>query len=116
MLFSQTIFFCILDLYKLLQVKQLLNSVYHLQMDDLVERFNKTLKRMLRQVVAEDGNNWDLMLSYVFVSENCPRPPQDLLLLNCCLVDNQWSSWTEEHQSPHRTVVEHVWAMRERTE
>lgn len=53
------------DLCKLLQVKQLRTSVYHPQTDGLVERFNQTLKRMLRRVVVEDGRDWDLMLPYV---------------------------------------------------
>lgn len=57
-----------MDLYKLLQVKQLLNSVYHLQMDGLVERFNQTSKRMLRQVVTEDG----LMLMMYLCQKNAP--------------------------------------------
>lgn len=56
------------------------------------------------------------MLPYIFLSEKCPRPLQDLLLLNCCVVDNQGGSWTEKRQSPQRTVVEHVLSMRERTE
>ncbi|XP_058236610.1 uncharacterized protein LOC131346886 [Hemibagrus wyckioides] len=40
-------------------------SIYHLQTDGLVERFNQTLKRMLRRVVDEEGRNWDLLLPYV---------------------------------------------------
>ncbi len=53
------------DLYQLLQVKQLRTSVYHPQTAGLVERFNKTLKQMLRRAVAEDGRDWDLMIPYV---------------------------------------------------
>lgn len=53
------------DLCKLLKVKQLHTSVYHPQTDGMVERFNQTLKRMLKRVVAEDGRDWDLMIPYV---------------------------------------------------
>ncbi|KAK3548312.1 hypothetical protein QTP70_009582 [Hemibagrus guttatus] len=53
------------DLCQLLQVKHLRMSVYHWQTDGLVEQFNQTLKRMLRQVVDEDGRNWDLLLHYI---------------------------------------------------
>ncbi len=53
------------DLCQLLQVKQLRTSVYHMQTDGLVERFNKTLKQMLRRVVAKDGRDWDLMILYM---------------------------------------------------
>lgn len=40
------------DLCKLFKVKQLRVTVYHPQTDRLVERFNHTLKRMLRRVVS----------------------------------------------------------------
>ncbi|KAL0146464.1 hypothetical protein M9458_058232, partial [Cirrhinus mrigala] len=40
-------------------------TVYHPQTDGLVERFNQTLKQMLRRVVMEDKRNWDLMLPYI---------------------------------------------------
>ena len=35
------------------------SSVYHPQTDGLVERFNKTLKQMLKTAMALDGKNWD---------------------------------------------------------
>lgn len=53
------------DLCQLLQVKQLRMTVYHPQTDGLIERFNQTLKQMLRRVAAEDRRDWDQMLPYV---------------------------------------------------
>lgn len=53
------------DLCRSLKIKQLRTTVYHPQTDGLVERFNQTLKQMLRRVVAEDKRDWDLMLPYV---------------------------------------------------
>ena len=52
------------ELLSLLQVKQL-RSVYHPQMDGLVERFNKTLKQMLKKAMVVDGKNWDQLLPHV---------------------------------------------------
>lgn len=51
------------DMYRLLQMKQLCTSMYHLQMDRIVKQFNQTL--MLQKVEKEDGKNWDLLLLYV---------------------------------------------------
>lgn len=40
---------------KILKIKDLRTSVYHLQMDGLVERFNRTLKGMLQPCIQEDS-------------------------------------------------------------
>lgn len=53
------------ELCALLKIKQLRTLVYHPQTDGLVERFNKTLKSMLRKAVGEDGRNWDQLLPYL---------------------------------------------------
>ena len=53
------------ELLSLLQVKQLRTSVYHPKTDGLVERFNKTLKQMLKKAMDTDGKNWDQLLSHV---------------------------------------------------
>ena len=44
------------DVCNLLRIKQVRTSVYHPQKDGLVERFNKTLKQMLK-VIERDGRN-----------------------------------------------------------
>ena len=38
---------------------------YHPQTDGLVERFNQTLKAMLRKSATEDGKDWDKLVPYV---------------------------------------------------
>lgn len=53
------------ELCKLLKIKHLRTSVYHPQIDGLVERFNKTLKGMLKRVVSKDGKDWDCLLPYL---------------------------------------------------
>ncbi len=49
-------------LYELLGIKSVHTSVYHPQTDGLVERFNRTLKTMIRMFVHEDAKNWDKWL------------------------------------------------------
>lgn len=41
-----------------LRLQPLQTSIYHPQMNGLVERFNGTLKRMLRRFVGENGKDW----------------------------------------------------------
>ncbi len=50
------------ELYELLGIKSVRTSVYHPQTDGLVERFNRTLKTMVRKFVKEDTKNWDKWL------------------------------------------------------
>ncbi len=50
------------ELYELLGIKSIRTSVYHPQTDGLVERFNRTLKNMVRNFVKEDAKNWDIWL------------------------------------------------------
>uniref|UniRef100_A0A8C1GUB2 Gypsy retrotransposon integrase-like protein 1 n=1 Tax=Cyprinus carpio TaxID=7962 RepID=A0A8C1GUB2_CYPCA len=50
------------ELYELLGIKSIRTSVYHPQTDGLVERFNHTLKSMIRKFMHEDAKNWDKWL------------------------------------------------------
>ncbi|KAJ8364932.1 hypothetical protein SKAU_G00137630 [Synaphobranchus kaupii] len=105
----------------LLRVKQLRTSVYHPQTDGLVERFNKTLKAMLRKVIGENGSNWGQLILYLmFAVREVPQSstgfsPFDLLFSHKSrgLLDIAREAW-EEQPCPHRTLIEHVGAMRDR--
>ena len=53
------------ELYRLLKIQAVRTSPYHPQCDGLVERFNQTLKMMLRKFVTKEGKDWDKLLPYV---------------------------------------------------
>ena len=53
------------ELYRLLQVRPIRTSPYHPETDGLVERFNQTLKSMLRKAVTDTGKDWDKMIPYL---------------------------------------------------
>ncbi|KAL1250905.1 hypothetical protein QQF64_018701 [Cirrhinus molitorella] len=109
------------ELCRLLKVKQLRTSIYHPQTDGLVERFNQTLKQMLRRVAAEDRRDWDRMLPYVlFGIREVPQAstgftPFELLFDRQPrgLLDVAREAW-EQQPAPMRSTIEHVREMRER--
>ena len=53
------------ELYSMLHIHGIRTTPYHLQTDGLVERFNQTLKAMLRKTAVQEGKDWDLLIPYV---------------------------------------------------
>ena len=53
------------EVYHLLHVKPIRTSPYHPQTDGLVERFNQTLKNMLRRAAKDSGKDWDRLIPYL---------------------------------------------------
>ena len=61
------------EIYWLLHVRELQTSPYHPQTDGVVERFNKTLKDMLRKTACEAGKDWDRLIPFIlFAYQEAP--------------------------------------------
>ena len=70
-------------------IKQIRTSPYHPQTDGMVERFNATLKRLLRKLTQNFEVEWDLCLPYVLYGLIVELfiKPQDSPHTNCYLVN-----------------------------
>ena len=109
------------ELYRLLHIHAILNSLYHPQTDGLVERFNQMLKSMLRKMVDSEGKDWDKYLPYLlFAYREVPQvstgfSPFELLYRRDIRgpLDVLRESW-ESKGSSDVSVIEHVVAMKEK--
>ena len=111
------------ELYNLLHVHPIRTSPYHPQTDGLVERFNKTLKSVLRRFVNKEGRDWDRWLPYVlFAYREVPQSttgfsPFELLYGREVRgpLDVLREEW-EADQKSDLSVLSHILAVRERME
>ncbi len=85
------------ELYELLGIKSVRTSVYHPQTDGLVERFNRTLKTMIRKFVHEDAKIWDKWLDpLLFAVPRSRKPPRGFPPSSSCMGASPagcWTSW-----------------------
>ncbi|KAL2081694.1 hypothetical protein ACEWY4_023547 [Coilia grayii] len=111
------------QVYSLLGVKAIKTTPYHPQTDGLVERFNRTLKTMLRRFVSQTGTDWDDWLPYLlFAYREVPQAstgfsPFELLYGRQVrgpldLLKDMW----EEPKAVQQNVATYVLQMRQRLE
>ena len=94
------------DICKLLGIKKLNTTASHQQCNGAVERFNRTLKSMLRKQAAKMGVQWDQYLSGVLWAyhNNMPhsftgeKPSFLLFGFDCC-------SLTESALLPAKSLI-----------
>ena len=112
------------ELYKMLRVRPIRTTPYHPQTDGLVERFNQTLKHMLRKSVGKGGKcakDWDTLLPYLlFAYREVPQSstgfsPFELLYGHAVRgpLDLLGEVW-QESTKVDTNVISHVLAIRER--
>lgn len=112
------------DVYLLLNIKRIRTTPYHPQTDGLVERFNSTLKSMLKKFVASNAKDWDEYLPYLlFAYREAPQEstgfsPFELLYGRRVRgpLDVLSESWTDDEQQEDRDVSTHIAEMRHRLE
>ena len=111
------------EVYRLLRVHPIRTSPYHPQTDGLVERFNKTLKALLRRLIEKEGRDWDKLLPYVlFAYREVPQTstgfsPFELLYGRDVRgpLDVLKEEWEADRRS-NESVVSHVLSIREKME
>ncbi|CAH1242223.1 GIN1 [Branchiostoma lanceolatum] len=109
------------EMYSWLKIRGIRTSPYHPQTDGLVERFNGTLKSMLKKVSKEDPKDWDKLVPYLlFAYREVPQEstgfsPFELLYGRNVRGPLQVlrESWEESPKSSEN-VISYIMKMRER--
>ena len=110
------------EIYQLLGISRIRTSPYHPQTDGLVERFNGTLKAIMKKFTSRNKKDWDEYLPYLlFAYREAPQEstgfsPFELLYGRRVRgpLDVLREVWTEE--SERTTEITHLVQMRERLE
>ena len=108
------------ELYRLLHIGALRTSPYHPQTDGLVERFNKTLKDMLKKT---EGKDWDRLIPFLlFAYREVPQEstgfsPLELLYGRevqgpLDVIKELWE--TDDNSDPN--IISYILMMRDRLE
>ena len=83
---TQFISECMEEVSRLLSIRQLTSTPYHPMCNGLVEKFNGTLKAMLRRLCSEQRNNGlDIAMQYYLHTVKYPKNLLDFHPLSCCM-------------------------------
>ena len=112
------------QVYGLLGIKGIRTTPYHPQTDGLVERYNQTLKGMLRKFVASNGKDWDRWLPFLlFAYREVPQAstgfsPFELLYGRQVRgpLDVLRETWEGPGTPKSRSILAHVLKMRDKME
>ena len=113
------------ELYAMLKVHPIRTTPYHPQTDGLVERFNQTLKAMLRRTVDQEGKDWDRLIPFLlFAYREVPQvstgfSPFELLYGRMVrgpldVVKEAWESEQAEQSGVEESVVSYVLSIQEK--
>ena len=81
---TQFISECMEEVSRLLSIRQLTSTPYHPMCNGLVEKFNGTLKAMLRRLCSEQRNNGlDIAMQYYLHTVKYPKNLLDFHHLSC---------------------------------
>lgn len=112
------------QLNKELGIRGIRTTPYHPETDGLVERFNQTLKQMLRKVVSDTGRDWDKWLPFVlFAYREVPQASTGFspfeLLYGWPVqgpLDLLKKEWEETKTAAPEGILSYVLQMRDRLE
>ena len=116
---------CMKEVSRLLSIRHLTTSAYHPMCNGLVERFNATLKAMLKRLCSENPRQWDSYINVLlFAYREVPQQSTGFApfkLLYGRTVRGPMrilrSIWTgEEGETEARTSYQYVFELRERLE
>ena len=76
------------EVFRLLSVDHLTTSPYYAQTKGMVERFNRILKTMLRNIASEKPKDWDKYVpALLFAHREMPHESTGFHRLSCCTVE-----------------------------
>ena len=112
------------QVYGLLGIRGIRTTPYHPQTDGLVERYNRTLKSMLKKFVAANGEDWDQWLPYLlFAYREVPQSstgfsPFELLYGRQVMgpLDLLREAWGNPRPTETNSILAYVLKMRDKME